>query len=162
TPPPGGSSPRQRTVVPGRGPASTARAAGAATAPLPRPGSRVEVAEELPPAGPAGSSVGIVVSHRRTALYVALGVLAGVLAAGGGATAAYSAIKSAGEPSAAAPGPDRPRAEAPPPPAQARQSVDRVRTVELAARSVTGQNLISPNPDRPAAEPDGELAKTLG
>src|SRR5262249_25909550 len=94
----GGSAPRHR---PAAGPVSTARAAGAATAPLPsRSGSQVEGAEELPNA--ARSSGGVVGATRRPGLYVALGVIAGVLAAGG-AVAAYFAIKSARESSAAGP-----------------------------------------------------------
>jgi len=171
----GGSTPRQRAVAgaPGRPPASTARATGAATAPLPpRPGSQVEVAEELP-REPGASSVVIVVSHRRTALYVALGVLAGVLAAGG-AVAAYFAIKSArGETSAADTAPDRPRAGRPPaevtiPSAEARRHVDQVRTVELTVRSVSGAGPIVLSAEGAggdgafSAELDPDVVKKLG
>jgi serine/threonine protein kinase len=79
-----GSTPRQRVT----GPNSTARASGSRTAPIPpRPappqsGVAYEVVEQPDTAG--GSSVVVVVSHRRTALFVALGVLAGLLLAVGG------------------------------------------------------------------------------
>jgi serine/threonine protein kinase len=75
-------------------PLSTGRASAANTAPLPArkraAESGVKVAEDLPP-GENPSSVVVVVSHRRTALFVALGVLGGLLFSGG-ALAVYLAI----------------------------------------------------------------------
>jgi serine/threonine protein kinase len=90
---PGSAPPRPRTAAPN----STARASGARTAPMaPRPtSSSVAIENKVPkdPADPAaGSSVVIVVSHRRTALFVALGVLAGLVVAVG-AVAAYFALR---------------------------------------------------------------------
>jgi hypothetical protein len=86
-----GPAPKPRPRV--GGPNSTARASGARTAPIPpRPNSTSGVAiEKQVPKDPAagGSSVVVVVSHRRTALFVALGVLAGLLVAG----AAFMALR---------------------------------------------------------------------
>jgi serine/threonine protein kinase len=85
------SNPRQRTAAPN----STARASGARTTPIPpRPpsSSRVAIENQVPKDPAGGSSVVIVVSHRRTALFVALGVLAGLIVAVGG-VAAYLAIR---------------------------------------------------------------------
>ena len=87
-----GSAPRHRAAAPN----STVRASGSRTAPMPpRPkppasGVSIETDEATEPAG--GSSVVVVVSHRRTALFVALGVLAGLLIAAGG-VAAFMALK---------------------------------------------------------------------
>jgi serine/threonine protein kinase len=85
------SAPRQPVAAPN----STARASGARTAPMPprpTPPSAVAIDADVPKDPAAGSSVVIVVSHRRTAMFVALGVLAGLIVACG-AVAAYFAFR---------------------------------------------------------------------
>jgi hypothetical protein len=79
-----GSSPRYRVAggaVPVGGPVSTAKSSSAATAPLaPQP---VEPPEAAPAGGTGSGSAVILAPPRRTGLYVALGVAAGLLAASG-------------------------------------------------------------------------------
>jgi serine/threonine protein kinase len=85
------SNPGRTRPAPVKGPISTARTSAANTAPIPgrRPVPVEEPeADDEPIAGPASV---VIVSHRRTALFVGLALLAGILFSGG-AFAIYLAI----------------------------------------------------------------------
>ena len=78
-----GTDPSPARTRPGKAPVSTARTAAANTSPIPgrpRPAANAGL-EDTAPAPGAGSVV--IVSHRRTALFVGLALLAGVLFSGG-------------------------------------------------------------------------------
>jgi len=86
-----GSTPGRTRTVPTKAPISTARTAAANTAPLPgRGGILDETPIDHQPVPPETNSV-VIVSHRRTALFVGLALLAGVLLSGG-AFAMYLAL----------------------------------------------------------------------
>jgi hypothetical protein len=75
-----GSNPGRPRAAPSKGPISTARTAAANTAPIP---GRSRVPADEPPEPAADPASVVIVSHRRTALFVSLALVAGVLFSGG-------------------------------------------------------------------------------